>query len=83
MTQICYRYRMTQQVNLTDLAHLPVVERLNLIEALWDSLDADSDAMPLADWQREEIDRRLERLDSGESKGATWDEVRARIIGHP
>jgi putative addiction module component (TIGR02574 family) len=65
----------------TALSQLPVAERLKLIEELWDSLDAEVDSLPLAEWQREEIDNRIDALDSGVSVGAPWDEVRRRITG--
>lgn len=63
------------------LTRLPVAERLELIEQLWDSLDAEASSLPLADWQREEIDTRIDALESGTSDGAPWDEVRRRITG--
>jgi putative addiction module component (TIGR02574 family) len=72
---------MTQLINLADLTLLPIAERLDLIEELWDSLDAD--ALPLSDWQRDEIDKRLRGLEHGSSKGATWENARARITGQP
>lgn len=72
---------MSQHVTAADLVRLPAAKRLELIEALWDSLDAE--AIPLADWQREELDRRLDALDSGASSGAPWSEVRNRIAGKP
>ncbi len=75
-----YGFVMTDTTTLTKL---PVAERLKLIEDLWDSLDADADALPLQDWQRDEIDKRLDALDSGTSVGAPWDKVRRRITGQP
>jgi putative addiction module component (TIGR02574 family) len=37
---------------------LPPEDRLQLVEDLWDSLAAEPDAIPIPDWQREELDRR-------------------------
>lgn len=74
---------MTQHLDPTKLRALPVDERLKLIEDLWDSIDTDSDAVPLPDWHRAEIDRRLDALDGGTSVGAPWEEVRRRIVGKP
>jgi putative addiction module component (TIGR02574 family) len=50
---------------------------------LWDSIDAESEALPLPDWHRAEIDRGMKALDAGTSVGASWDEVRRRITGKP
>jgi putative addiction module component (TIGR02574 family) len=65
--------------DLTELRALPVAERLKLIEDLWESIETDADALPLPDWHRSEIDRRLDALNAGDSVGAPWDEVRRRI----
>ncbi len=74
---------MSDKITAAELTRLPVSERLELIEQLWDSLDAETDALPLANWQREEIDIRIDALESGATVGAPWDEVRRRITGKP
>ena len=74
---------MTKHIDPKTLRALPVAERLKLIEELWDSLDAERDEIPLLEWQREEIDRRIEALEIGASTGAPWDVVRRRVTGEP
>ena len=74
---------MRDKTTTAELTRLPVSERLELIEQLWDSIDAEADSLPLADWQREEIDTRIDVFESGASVGAPWDEVRRRITGKP
>ena len=74
---------MSDKATTAELTRLPVSERLELIEQLWDSIDAEADALPLSDWQREEIDVRIDTLERGASVGAPWDEVRRRITGKP
>ena len=71
---------MSQSI-VGDLSALSVAERLKLIEDLWGSIEAEaSDPLPLPDWHRNEIDRRLDALDAGSSVGAPWDKVRERIV---
>jgi putative addiction module component (TIGR02574 family) len=74
---------MTQNLDPKELRALPVEERLKLIEDLWDSIETDAGALPLPDWHRREIDRRLEALETGSSVGAPWEEVRRRIADKP
>jgi putative addiction module component (TIGR02574 family) len=74
---------MNRRLDPDELRALPVAERLKLIEDLWDSIDAETAALPLPDWQRDEIDGRLDALDAGSSVGAPWEEVRRRITGKP
>jgi putative addiction module component (TIGR02574 family) len=69
--------------DLAELRALPVDERLKLIEELWDSIDVMAEALPLPEWHRAEIDRRLDKLDGGASVGSSWHEVRRRIVGKP
>ena len=76
---------MNRHLDPDDLLALPVADRLKLIESLWDSIDADTAALPLPDWHRDEneIDRRLKALDASTSAGARWSEVRERIVRKP
>jgi len=79
----CYVEAMAQDLDPNELRALPMDERLKLIEELWDSIDAEGDGLPLPDWHRAEIDRRLHALDLGTSVGTPWDQVRRRIAGKP
>jgi putative addiction module component (TIGR02574 family) len=72
---------MTQYFDPAELRELPLAERLKLIEDLWDSIEAEGGDLPLPDWHRAEIDRRLEALDKSDGAGAPWEEVRRRIAG--
>lgn len=58
---------------------LSVEERLALVEALWDSIAEDGDAIPLTDAQRAELDRRLAAHEAQPDDVVPWDEVRASI----
>jgi putative addiction module component (TIGR02574 family) len=63
-------------LNINDLTP---EERLRLIEELWDSLTEKPETVPLTDEQREELDRRLDELESSGSEGIPWDEVLQQI----
>lgn len=60
-----------------NIAQLSAVERLALIEEIWDSLEQDD--IPLTDAQREEVDRRLDDLEKDPSRGIPWEDVIQRI----
>ena len=74
---------MNRPFDPNDLRALPVAERLQLIEDLWDSIEAESETLPLPDWHRAEIDRRMDALESGTSVGDSWPEVRERVLRKP
>jgi putative addiction module component (TIGR02574 family) len=69
---------MKQQL-VAEILALPVAERVRLVEAIWDSIAAVPDALPLTQWQKDELDRRLAELDADPDSGATLEEVFARI----
>lgn len=62
-----------------NIEQLSPEERLQLLDRLWESLRAHPDQLPLTAAQRDELDRRLEELDRGETDGIPWNEVLERI----
>ena len=57
-----------------NLYTLPILERIQLVEDLWDSIASDQNALPLTDAQKTELDRRLDAYSSG-SKGRKANEA--------
>ena len=45
---------------IDNLRTLPIVERIRLVEDLWDSIASDQTALSLMDEQKSELDRRLD-----------------------
>ena len=64
---------------VAEILALPVAERMRLVEAIWDSISAVPDALPLTQWQKDELDRRLAEFEANPDSGATLEEVFARI----
>lgn len=62
------------------LAALPVAERLEIVQQLWDSIAESQAQLPIHDWQREVVRARLADVTGGES-GAwlTRDELWQRV----
>jgi putative addiction module component (TIGR02574 family) len=54
-------------------------EKLRLIEEIWESLEDDTDDLPVPDWHRRELDRRLDELDRGEAIGIPWEQALQEI----
>ena len=68
-----------KQELIAEILALPVAERMRLIEAIWDSKAAAPEALPLAQWQKDELDRRLAEFEADPDSGASLEEVFARI----
>lgn len=68
-----------KQELVAEILALPVEDRVRLVEAIWDSISAVPEALSLAEWQKEELDRRLDDLEKNPDAGSTLEEVFARI----
>ncbi len=54
-------------------------EKLQLVEDLWDDLAATPEAIPVHEWQKEELARRKANLVKNPASGLTWEEVKRRV----
>jgi putative addiction module component (TIGR02574 family) len=52
-------------------------KRLQLVEDIWDSIAATPEAVPVPDWHKAELERRLANPAPG--PGLTWEEVQAKL----
>jgi len=56
---------------------LDVEQRLDLIGLLWDSIPEEE--LPLLNWHRLELERRLVAADASPDTAISWEEVRTRL----
>jgi len=68
-----------RQSLLEEASKLSVDERIDLVEAIWDTVAADAPTLAIPEAHRVELDRRLEDLAMDPDAGSPWDEVRARL----
>jgi putative addiction module component (TIGR02574 family) len=61
------------------LRDLPIEERMELVEDLWDSIAADRTALPLTPEQRAELDHRLDAYEVDKSHGRTAADVLVEV----
>ena len=71
---------MTKSELQRQALQLPVEERMELAEALWESVEREGDQPPLAVWQREILDERLAADEEDPEAGSPWPEVKKRIL---
>jgi putative addiction module component (TIGR02574 family) len=64
---------------LADATRLPIVDRIQLIEAIWDTMPADS-LPPLSEEWIAEIRRRSAEYDSGTAQGVPWEQVKGDAL---
>ncbi len=78
---------MSQQLPdaATELLKTPlsVEQRLELIGELWDGIPDSIAALPVPEWHREELERRLASADADPQVAVPWEEVKKRLREKP
>jgi putative addiction module component (TIGR02574 family) len=58
---------------------LTVQQRLELIGELWDGIPDSVDALPVPEWHREELERRLAAADADPDAAIPWEDIRQSL----
>jgi putative addiction module component (TIGR02574 family) len=66
-------------VPILPLNEMSAEEKLQTMEALWQSLSADPAAVESPAWHREELRERERTIESGEAKFVDWEKAKADI----
>ena len=68
---------------MSEIQQLSLRDRIELVEAIWDSIAIEADKIPLIEQQRVELDKRLDRFLAEGSDGISAQdaiaEIRARL----
>ena len=67
-------------IPLAEILRLPVRERIKLVEDIWDSIAAESDAIGLTPEQRSELQRRIESYRSNPTETVPWETIKAEAL---
>jgi len=59
----------------SEIRKLDVSEKLLLVEEVWDEIARSNEKLPLPEWQKKELDKRLEAYDRGEVETVEWRQV--------
>ena len=68
---------MSTTMKSLGIDRLPVNDRLDLIEEIWDSITAEVDAFPLTPAQEAEIGRRLDEHDADPDDVIPWETIKS------
>ena len=64
---------------MREIRALSVEDRIELAEAIWESVEEDQDDFELTDAQKREIDRRLALYEANPDDVIPWETVRKRL----
>ena len=56
----------------SEIRKLDVSEKLLLVEEVWNEIAQSNDELPLPEWQKKELNKRLEAYDRGEIQTIDW-----------
>jgi putative addiction module component (TIGR02574 family) len=62
-----------------DYQRLTISERLDLIAQIWDSIPVSSEALPMPEWHRQELKRRLAAADASPEPVIPWEQIRDHL----
>lgn len=71
---------MNASIKSLGIDRLSIDERLALVEDLWDSIAADSAAIPLTEAQRLELQKRIVEDDAHPGDVVPWEQVKAATL---
>jgi len=71
---------MNASVKSLGIDQLPIEERLALVEEIWDTISADSSAVPLTNAQRTELEKRIAEDDAHPQDVVPWEQVKASTL---
>ncbi len=54
---------------------LSKAEKLQLVEDLWDDIATSPDAVPVHEWQKDELDKRKANLAANPESALTWEQI--------
>lgn len=62
---------------MQEILDMSVAERILIIEKIWDSIDHGNIETPAA--HKQELDRRLERYEKGETTFVSWNDIKNQL----
>jgi len=65
---------------LQELEKLPIPERVQAVEDLWDSIARSNSDLAVPQWQKDELDCRKKKYLQHPESGQTWDQVKHDIL---
>ncbi|NJA07649.1 addiction module protein [Methylomonas sp. UP202] len=66
-------------ISISDILELPVQERIQLVELIWDSVAATPEAVEVSPELKAELELRMLEFERNPESGYSWDQVKSRL----
>ena len=63
-------------MSITEIRELPLHEKLQMMEVLWEDLRLHAEGVPVPQWHKELLDARRKAVEAGQEQLLEWDEVK-------
>lgn len=64
----------------SEIRNLPLNERIDLVEQIWESVADEESHYELTDAQKQELDRRIADHANNPESGRSWEEIKAELL---
>lgn len=68
-----------QPLLTVDIEEISIADRMQLVDALWESILASPESLPVTDAQKQLLDKRLEQHQQNPNDGSSWQTVKERL----
>jgi putative addiction module component (TIGR02574 family) len=70
-------------VSIGEIQQLPLSEKLQIMEAIWEDLRLHADQVPVPQWHKDLLDVRRKAVDENREEILEWDEVKHSLGSTP
>ena len=68
-----------KQATVAEILELPIQERIQLVELIWESIAAVPDAVEVSRELRAELETRLREFEADPEAGFSWEQVKSHL----
>lgn len=69
-----------KNLSASDIAEMPIQQRIQLAEDLWDSIAELPESVEIPTWHKQELEKRLDAYHENPEEGSPWAKVKERIL---
>jgi putative addiction module component (TIGR02574 family) len=66
-------------MTIAEISKLPLNEKIEIMEAIWEDLRSQAETVPVPDWHKDLLDARQKAVEEGREKVHEWNEVRKSL----
>ena len=74
------KMRAMSRTSIDEILDLPTVERVEIVQEIWESILTRPESLPLTVAQSEELERRWKDFQDNPDDGEPWDDVKKSLL---